>query len=137
VTDDLATENLLLPVSTMPDLRPQPRTILVVEDHDLVREAIVRGLRGEGYDVIEASDGELALSVLANGLGIDLLVTDVIMPNMGGLELAELVRVMRHPPTLLFISAYDFEPSMVPGRLLRKPIGPTEVVDEVRRLLIA
>jgi CheY-like chemotaxis protein len=119
----------------MPELPPQTRTILVVEDRDFVRQAIVRGLREVGYRVIEASDGELALSVLASGLNIDLLLTDIIMPNMGGLELAEVARVMRHPPTLLFISAYDFEPSMVPGRLLRKPIGPTEVVAEVRRLL--
>jgi CheY-like chemotaxis protein len=121
----------------MPYQPPQPRTILVVEDHDVVRQAIVRGLREEGYRVIEASDGELALSVLASGLRIDLLVTDIIMPNMGGLELAEVVKVMRHPPTLLFISAYDFEPSMVPGRLLRKPIGPSEVVAEIRCLLAA
>jgi len=119
----------------MPYQPPQPRTILVVEDHDVVRQAICRGLREEGFRVIEASDGELALSVLASGLRIDLVVTDIAMPNMGGLELAELVKVIGHPPILLFISAYDLEPSMVPGRLLRKPFAPSELVAEVRRLL--
>jgi CheY-like chemotaxis protein len=57
------------------------------------------------------------------------------MPNMGGLELAEVLKVLRHPPILLFMSAYDLEPSTVPGRLLRKPFRPSELVAEVRRLL--
>src|SRR5262245_53395121 len=119
----------------MPHQPPQPRTILVVEDHDVVRQAIVRGLRDAGYRVVEASDGQLALSVLASGLGIDLLVTDIAMPNMGGLELAEVVKYIRPHPILLFISGYDFEPSVVPGRLLRKPFRPSELVAEVGRLL--
>lgn len=119
----------------MPYQPPEPRTVLVVEDHDNEREVIVRGLREEGYDVIEASDGELALSVLASGRRIDLLVTDIAMPNMGGMELANVLKVMRHPPILLFMSAYQVESSMVPGPLLRKPIRPSELVAEVRRLL--
>lgn len=57
------------------------------------------------------------------------------MPNMGGLELAEVVKVMRYPPILLFISAYDLEPSMGLGWLVRKPFSPSELVAEVRRLL--
>jgi CheY-like chemotaxis protein len=119
----------------MPYQPSPPRTILVVEDHDAVRQMIVRGLREDGHRVIEASDGELALSVLASGRIIDLLVTDIAMPNMGGLELAEVVKSIQHRPILLFISAYDFDPSVVPGPLLRKPFKPSEVVAEVRRLL--
>jgi two-component system, cell cycle sensor histidine kinase and response regulator CckA len=119
----------------MPYQSPQPRTVLVVEDHDNERQVIVRGLREEGYRVIEAIDGELALSILASGLRIDLLVTDIAMPNMGGMELATVLKAIRHPPILLFMSAYDFEPSRVPGRLLRKPFRPSELVAEVRRLL--
>jgi len=121
----------------MADRTPPPRTILVVEDHDNVRQELVRGLRDGGYHVIEASDAELALSVLASGLRVDLLVTDIVMPNMGGLELAAVLDAMRHPPILLFMSAYDLEPSLVPGRLLRKPFRPSELVAEVRRLLAA
>ena len=121
----------------MPYELPQPRTVMVVEDHDNERQIVVRRLREEGYRVIEASDGELALSVLASGCPIDLLVTDIVMPNMGGLELANVLQAMRHPPLLLFISAYNLEPSMVPGRLLRKPFKPSELVAEVRRLLAA
>jgi two-component system, cell cycle sensor histidine kinase and response regulator CckA len=116
---------------------PQEETVLVVEDHDNVRETIARRLREDGYRVIEASDGRLALTVLASGRRIDLLVTDMVMPHMGGLELAQVVKWIRHPPILLFMSAYDFEPSTVPGPLLRKPVRPSELVAEVRRLLAA
>jgi two-component system, cell cycle sensor histidine kinase and response regulator CckA len=114
-----------------------PRTILLVEDQDDVRQALVRALRDDGYQVIEARDGELALSVLATGLRIDLVVTDIVMPNMGGLELAAILDAMRRPPTRLFMSAYALQPSLVPGRLLRKPFLPGELVAEVRRLLAA
>jgi CheY-like chemotaxis protein len=121
----------------MPNHPPDPRTVLVVEDHDNERQVIVRGLREEGYEVIEANDGDLALGVLASGRRIDLLLTDIAMPTMGGMELANVIKAMRHPPILLFMSAYQVEPSMVPGRLLRKPIRPSELVAEVRRLLAA
>jgi CheY-like chemotaxis protein len=114
-----------------------PRTILIVEDHDNVRRELVRALRDDGYHVIEALDGALALSVLASGCRIDLVVTDIVMPNMGGLELAAILDAMRNRPILLFMSAYAFEPSLVPGRLLRKPFRPSELVAEVHRLLTA
>ena len=120
----------------MPYQPPQPRTILVVEDNDVERQVLVRALREEGYRVVEAGDGELALSVLASGLRIDLLVTDIVMPNMGGLKLAGVAKFIRHPPILLFMSAYDLQPSLVPGRLLRKPFRPSELVAEVRSLLL-
>jgi len=114
-----------------------PRTILLVEDHDNVRQELGRALRDDGYHVIEARDGELALNMLAAGLQIDLLVTDIVMPNMGGLELAAVLDAMRQPPIRLFMSAYALQPSLVPGRLLRKPFLPSELVAEVRRLLAA
>jgi two-component system, cell cycle sensor histidine kinase and response regulator CckA len=117
--------------------KPAPRSILIVEDHDNVRQELVRALRDDGYHVMEALDGELALSVLASGIHIDLLVTDVVMPHMGGLELAAILDAMRHRPHLLFMSAYAFEPSSMRGPLLRKPFRPSDLVAEVRRLLTA
>jgi CheY-like chemotaxis protein len=64
----------------------QPKTILVVEDEAHVRAMMTRALLEEGYRVLEAGDGEQALAVvLATGAKIDLLVTDIVMPNMGGL----------------------------------------------------
>jgi CheY-like chemotaxis protein len=115
----------------------QPKTILVVEDEDRVREMITRSLREAGYHVLEASDGLLALAVvLATAAKIDLLVTDIVMPNLGGLQLAERLILAGHPPILLFITGYDQDRSKIPGPLLEKPFGADTLVAEVRRLLL-
>jgi two-component system, cell cycle sensor histidine kinase and response regulator CckA len=121
----------------MTDQPPQSKTILVVEDEHLVRTMITRGLREEGYHVLEASDGVLALAVvLVAAAKIDLLVTDIIMPNLGGLQLAERLILAGHPPILLFITGYDQDRSKIPGPLLEKPFGAHTLVAEVRRLLL-
>jgi two-component system, cell cycle sensor histidine kinase and response regulator CckA len=115
-----------------------PKTILVVEDQDEVRGVIARALRWGGYAVIEAMDGQQALDLLAGGLRIDLLVADVVMPRLGGLQLAERLNFLPEPkarPTLLFISGYEHDHSKVPEPLLEKPFGPDTLVAEVDRLM--
>ena len=93
-----------------------------------------RGLRAAGYHVLEASDGVQALAVvLAAGVRIDLLLTDIIMPNMGGLQLAECLTVDGRLPIFLFITGYDQDWSKIPGAGLEKPFGPDQLVAEVRR----
>jgi CheY-like chemotaxis protein len=102
----------------------QPKTILVVEDEDGVRAVITRALREAGYHVLEASDGVLALAVvLAARARIDLLVADIVMPNMGGLELADRLTVGGRHPIFLFITGYDQDWSKVGGSGLHKPFG--------------
>jgi CheY-like chemotaxis protein len=119
----------------MSDQPPQSATILVVEDHDESRQIIVRSLVEEGYQVVEARDGVQALSLLTSDRGIDLVITDIGMPNMGGLQLAKRLTLVARPPVLLFISGYDQNPAEVPGALLAKPFDPDRLVAEVRRLL--
>jgi CheY-like chemotaxis protein len=120
----------------MTDQPAQPKTILVVEDEHQVRAMITRALREEGYRVLEAGDGEQALAVvLASGAKIDLLVTDIVMPNMGGLRLAERLTLDGQRPIFLFITGYDQDWSKIPGPGLDKPFGPGQIVTEVRRLL--
>jgi two-component system, cell cycle sensor histidine kinase and response regulator CckA len=120
----------------MTDQAPQSITILVVEDEDGVRAMIARALREAGYHVLEASDGVQALAVLlAARAKIDLLVTDIVMPNMGGLQLAERLTVDGKRPLFLFITGYDQDWSKVAGSGLDKPFGPRHIVTEVRRLL--
>lgn len=119
----------------MPDQPPQPKTILVVEDQDVVRHLIVRALLEEGYHVLEASDGAKALAVLAGGVRVHMVVTDIVMPNLGGVQLAERLTLQGRAPVLLFITGYDQDPSKIPGPLLEKPFAPETLVAEVGRLL--
>ena len=91
-------------------------TILFVEDEPQVRRLIRRMLQGQGYQLLEASDGPAALS-LAEGHRepIDLLVTDVVMPQMDGFTLGERL-AESHPETrVLFLSGYADQSVTVSG----------------------
>ena len=90
----------------MTDTQPV-ETILVVEDEPPIRPLIRRSLKGQGYQVLQACNGEEALSLAANYRGpINLLVTDVVMPHMDGFTLGEQL-VKSHPETrVLFVAGY-------------------------------
>ena len=119
----------------MSDQPSQSTTILVVEDEDEVRHMIVRSLEEQGYRVVAARDGVPALALLTRDPSIDLVITDIGMPNMGGLTLARRATLVARPPVLLFISGYDQNPAEIPGALLAKPFEPDTLLDEVRRCL--
>jgi two-component system cell cycle sensor histidine kinase/response regulator CckA len=117
-------------------------TILVVEDDELVRGITVRALRALGYRILLAEDGEDALKVVAKHNGrIDLVVTDVAMPRMGGLELAE--RLGRDNPGLkvLFVSGYAEDELPQPMVLadnhafLDKPFTASMLARKLREML--
>lgn len=82
-------------------------TILLVEDEDAVRMFGSRALKNKGYKVIEARSGEQALDVLRSEDGIDVLISDVVMPGMDGVTLAKLVRMERPGIKLILISGYS------------------------------
>ncbi len=82
-------------------------TILLVEDEDAVRMFGTRALKNKGYRVIEARSGEQALDVLRANDGIDVLISDVVMPGMDGVTLAKLVRMERPLIKLILISGYS------------------------------
>jgi two-component system, cell cycle sensor histidine kinase and response regulator CckA len=87
---------------------PGTGTILVAEDEPVVRDLILTTLRRAGYTVLTAADGRRAMELIdADGDGIDLLVSDVVMPHIGGLELADLVRVRRPGLPIILISGYS------------------------------
>jgi two-component system cell cycle sensor histidine kinase/response regulator CckA len=82
-------------------------TLLLVEDEDAVRAFSARALRKKGYDVLEASSGEHALELMAEqGDKVDLLITDVVMPNVDGPTLVRRVRETRPEVKVIFISGY-------------------------------
>jgi signal transduction histidine kinase/CheY-like chemotaxis protein len=127
-----------------PTPRPRAGTVLVVEDEPMVRAVIARALVGAGLTVLEAEDGEQALArAEAHEGAIELLVTDVVMARMGGLELAERLASARPGVRVLFISGYSREAELSDGgglegvEYLQKPFTSDAVVERVSRLLAA
>jgi len=108
------------------------RSILLVEDEEGVRKLAKAALEGCGYSVTEASNGEVAMEVLETGLAIDVLVTDLTMPGMGGREVAARVRAERAEVGVVFISGYAPDASWlndVPGAVfLAKPFTPADLL---------
>jgi two-component system cell cycle sensor histidine kinase/response regulator CckA len=117
-------------------------TVLVVEDEDAVRHIVRRVLEAQGYVIIEACDGNDALQTCARrGDDIDLVLTDVIMPGMGGRELARELGSLRPKLTILFMSGYndDGELAVSGGDLgsavLAKPFTSETLARQVREAL--
>ena len=117
-------------------------TILLVEDSDVVREVIARMLKNGGLDVHKASGGENALSLLRSGdVKFDLLLIDVVMPEMGGVELADKVASERPEARILFMTGHSDEIVSGKGILGRnrdyigKPFSQEEILKKVREIL--
>ena len=117
-------------------------TVLVAEDEPGVRGPVRRILTGQGYAVLEAADGAQALQVATDHAGpIDLLLTDVVMPVMGGAELAHRIRDARPEIRVLFMTAYSADAVASHGvlapqsSLLQKPFTVKELVGRVRAVL--
>jgi len=116
-------------------------TVLVAEDERVIRDLIQRALVRRGYTVLTAADGHEAMELARTHPGrIDLLVSDVVMPRVGGPELARALR--RADPSLrvLFMSGYSAdalrEGQDVPGsEFVPKPFTPDELARRVRELL--
>jgi PAS domain S-box-containing protein len=147
------TFQILLPYAGVPGERAAPaplvaapglgvETILLVEDEIAVRSMASRILRRSGYTVLETAGGEEALRVARSDPGpIQLLLTDVVMPQMSGRELAERVAPLRREMRVLYMSGYTddeiirrglFEPGV---RYLQKPFSLEGLAQAVRELL--
>ncbi len=113
-------------------------TILLVEDEDPVRTLLRRILVDHGYRVLEARDGADGLRrSLEHGGEIHLLLTDMVMPEMTGPELAQRVAEQRPTTRVLFMTGYTEHDSAGAAALLHKPFSTTTLLGQVRRLLDA
>jgi CheY-like chemotaxis protein len=117
-------------------------TLLLVEDAGRVRAVVREILEAQGYRVIEARHGADALRVSAEHAGpIDLLVTDVVMPQMSGRELARRLTALRPGLRVLYVSGYTDDAIVRHGMagagsaFLAKPFTADALADMVRRLL--
>ena len=117
-------------------------TVLLVEDETMVRELAVMALRERGYNVIEAANGAEGLLVAEEHEGkIDLVLTDVVMPVMGGKEMANALRGSRPDTKVLFTSGYTedtvgHQGILLPGiEFLQKPYLTASLARRVREVL--
>jgi PAS domain S-box-containing protein len=117
-------------------------TVLVVEDERTLRRLISVSLEKRGYTVLAAEDGAEALRILENNPGeINLVVSDIMMPKLNGLELREKATLLRPELRFLFISGYaedtigQTSPLPQDAGYLEKPFLPIELAREVRALL--
>ncbi|MBF0121446.1 MAG: PAS domain S-box protein [Desulfobacterales bacterium] len=117
-------------------------TILVVEDEDLILKVCRRALEGHGYNVITAGNPSEAMSLVANHQGdIHLLITDIIMPEMNGKDLSEIIKTMKPDIKVSFMSGYtsdiigDFKVLEEEQRFIHKPFLPDYFLMKIRKVL--
>jgi two-component system, cell cycle sensor histidine kinase and response regulator CckA len=112
------------------------QNILVVDDEAIARRFMDRALSEAGFRVMLANDGEQALELIrTTRRKIALVVTDLVMPGMGGHAFALEVGKLPSPPPVLYISAYEKPQGEMAKRFLQKPFTTGELVGAVRSLI--
>jgi two-component system cell cycle sensor histidine kinase/response regulator CckA len=120
---------------TSPTTLLRQATVLVVDDEEPLRQYVSRIMEDEGYRTISAGDGVEALQLLDESEElIQLVITDVLMPKMNGLELAARLARRPHAPPVLFMSGIYSEINLA-GPLLAKPFLPQDLSRMVHRLM--
>jgi two-component system cell cycle sensor histidine kinase/response regulator CckA len=114
--------------------------LLIVEDEPMVRAVAERALARQGYTVETACDGEEALALFAQGKSYDLVVSDVVMPNMDGPAMARELRKQRPDMRILFMSGYAEEQlrqsiNLDKVAFLPKPFSVQQIAEAVRDAL--
>lgn len=128
------------PVSGMPPCdRPVDHcgmsgTVLVVDDQDVVRDVIRLSLESAGYRVLDAATPNAAIELAREaGESVDLLVTDVVMPEMDAFELAERITCELPAVRVLYTSGYTN--AAAEGAFIQKPFTPAQLIEKVRSVI--
>jgi CheY-like chemotaxis protein len=114
--------------------------ILVVDDDKICGDAIVRVLRAAGFEVSFAPDHRLALENLESTRPIDVLITDIVMPErVNGVALSRMARMRQPGLKVIYLTGYDIQglEDETDGPVLRKPIDDERLLAEVKRVLAA
>ncbi|NOG43796.1 MAG: PAS domain S-box protein [Calditrichaeota bacterium] len=119
-------------------------TLLVVEDEEQVRELVIEMLETYGYEVLEANNGKKAIDVYnKNREQISMILTDVVMPEMGGKKLIESLKNFKAGTKVIYMSGYtdnaiDEQGILDPGtEFIQKPFSPFDLLKKVREVLDA
>jgi two-component system cell cycle sensor histidine kinase/response regulator CckA len=119
-----------------PGHRLSPPTVLLVDDEDAVRFLMARVLKDKGYRVILAEDGLVAWQLLQRAMGsIDVVVTDVVMPRMNGIDLAARIAGLSQAPPLVMTSAHPYNRAILDHPFLPKPFLAEQLTTLIARVL--
>ena len=116
-------------------------TVLVLDDEDSVRRLVTAVLESAGYVVLPAAEGSEALDIVrSHPDSIDLLITDMTMPEMDGRQAANAIRALRPQCRVLFMSGYPLQVALPEGiratdGFIQKPFVPRMLVQRVREVL--
>lgn len=117
----------------------QGYTVLLVEDEQALRAMARDALRMQGYSVLEAADGEQGISIFERcGAKIDLVVSDIVMPQLGGLDMLDRMRKLRPDLKVLFMSGYSDRIDEITNANLAfvpKPFTPDQLLKAIRDIL--
>jgi two-component system cell cycle sensor histidine kinase/response regulator CckA len=114
------------------------QTILVVDDEATALRFLERALLEQGFQVLLAESGEEALELMqGSNRKVDLVITDLVMPGMGGHAFAIEVSQLPSPPPVLYISGYESPRGEMAKQFLQKPFTSISLVEAVRALLAA
>ncbi|MDX2272917.1 MAG: response regulator transcription factor [Cyanobacteriota bacterium] len=120
---------------------PHTETVLIVDDEEVIRETVALALDEQGYRVLQAADGRQALEVVHNTDQIDLVILDLMLPSLNGLDLCRLLRREGNGIPILMLSAKSSETDRVVGLelgaddYLTKPFGMRELIARCRSVL--
>jgi PAS domain S-box-containing protein len=123
------------------DVRGGRETILVAEDSEEVRNFVREILCQHGYTVVEAVDGDDAITKFEQHKGVDLVILDSIMPNLNGREAYDVIRSSEPATKFLFMSGYTSDIVLEKGiagkefDFLPKPLSPNELLEKIREIL--
>lgn len=117
--------------------RRRIHTVLIADDDEQIRALVWEILALEGFRVIPARNGHEAMEILRqHGDGVDVLIADVVMPRVGGRELALACGKLSPHVRVLFASGYgdndDFRSEFPDAEILEKPFRPAQLVEQVR-----
>jgi CheY-like chemotaxis protein len=109
--------------------------ILLIDDDEVLRYATAKLLAKAGFEVVEAGDYREALPIMEDGLPLDLLVVDAMLPAVNGFALARMGRTKRPGIKCIYISAFDVPVNEAVGAVLRKPFTDGQLLAEVMKAL--